>query len=212
MYTSRGKKYLRRRIKKRGGRRKQFGRKIKQPVQYFTRTQFISGQFAVVPGGVATGQGINFQLGNVPANAEFTALYDQYQIKAVKITLIPRISGNFVTDNTSTAQMGNVWSVLDYDDGNTPANLAVLLQYQNLKRTRLGQVHTRYLKPAVTQEIYATGIATAYSPKKNVWLDVANVNVEHYGMKLWLDAMPAGGVTVTYDATVKYYLAFKNVR
>lgn len=211
-YSSRGKKYLRRRLKKRGGMRKMFGRKIKQPVQYFTRTQFISGQFAVTPGGGATGQGIVFALNNVPANSEFTALYDQYQIKAVKLTLIPRISGNFVTDSTSVAQMGNIWSVIDYDDGLTPASLATLLQYQNLKRTRLGQIHTRYFKPTVTQEVFATGITTAYAPKKNVWLDVANPFVEHYGMKLWLDAMPAGGVTVTYDATVKYYLAFKNVR
>lgn len=201
-------KFLRRRLK----RSTQFyGKKIKQPVQYFTRTQFISGQFVIAPGAAAAGQAINFQFANVPAATDFTGLYDQYCIKGVKMTFIPRITGTVVTDATSVAAVGSLWTCIDYDDDSTPPNLATLLQYQNLKRTRVGAVHSRYLVPKSNSQVSAT-VGNAPAPKAKVWLDVGSTNVPHYGLKLWYDSTAVGTPTITYDATIKYYLAFKNVR
>lgn len=179
-------------------------RKIKQPVHYFSRTQYLPGYFNLVAGGAAVGSALNFQLASVPAFSEFQNLYDQYQIKAIKLSLIPRF-----TEVPNSSSTGNMWSVLDYDDSNVPPNIDTLLQYQNVKRTRMNAVHSRYLKPAVTNEVFATGIATAYAPVKNTWLDIANANVEHYGVKLWFDTRVTN---VIYDIQVKYFMAFKNVR
>lgn len=179
-------------------------RKIKQPVHYFSRTQYLPGYFNLVAGGAAVGSALNFQLASVPAFSEFQNLYDQYQIKAIKLSLIPRF-----TEVPNSSSTGNMWTVLDYDDSNIPPNIDTLLQYQNVKRTRMNAVHSRYLKPAVTNEVYATGIATAYAPVKNIWLDIANANVEHYGVKLWFDTRVTN---VIYDVQVKYFMAFKNVR
>lgn len=180
-------------------------RRPKQPIQYFTRTVYLPNYYALLAGGPAVGAGLNFRLSQVPNSSEFTTLYDQYKIKAVKCTLIPRF-----TEVPIGSTQGNMWSVLDYDDSSPPGNLDELLQRQNLKRTRMHQIHSRYLRPMVTQEVYATGVATAYAPKRNVWLDCTNSDVEHYAVKFWFDAR--GTAPVTYDLQLKYYLAFKNVR
>lgn len=185
------------------------GRRIKQPVQYFTRTLYRPGYVGLTPGNPASGQAVNFQLSSVPDFTEFTNLYDQYQIKAVKVSYIPR----FTEAGNQTAQnIGNMWSVIDYDDSNVPPNLNTLLQYQNIKRTQMNKIHTRYLKPMVATEAFATGIASTYAPKRNVWLDATTAATEHYGIKLWFDQIVAGSSPIVFDQVIKFYLAFKNVR
>lgn len=181
--------------------RRKYSRRIKQPTQYFTRSVYLPGYYSLPASGVAAGAAINFSLSQLPNVTEFTGLYDQYKIKAVKCTLIPRHTE--VLAGTTNLQ-GNMWSVLDYDDSNVPSNLDELLQYQNIKRTRMNQTHTRYFRP-MTRTILSTG----YSPKRNQWIDCSDTTVEHRGVKFWFDSRLA---PVTFDVQIKYYCAFKNVR
>lgn len=182
-------------------------RQVKQPVQYFVRTSYQLAGYSLAGGAAATGAARVFRLSAVPNAGEFTALYDQYQIKGVKISLIPRYTES--SAGVAGQVIGNMWSALDYDDASVPANVDTLLQYQNVKRTRMNQVHSRFLRPMIANEIYNTGVATAYAPKRNVWIDCASDTTEHYGIKFWFDSSAAG---VTFDVQVKFYLAFKNVR
>lgn len=207
-YVRKKKTGMKKRMKRRSG--IQFGRsKVKQPVQYFTRTAFFPAIFTATTTSAA-GAGSQFRLSDLPSITEFTTLYDQYQIKGIKYTLIPKFSQADlqISSGSASAILGNVWSVIDYDDVNTPVALTELLQYQNLKRTRMDGVHSRYLVPKVNITMGANT-----QPKARQWLDVAVTTTPHYGIKLWFDAL--SGVTNTeikYDLMVKYYLAFKNVR
>lgn len=206
-YSKRGKMYARRKLKKRGGmRKKQFGGggKIKQPVQYFKRTRYEPGFYSLLAGGAAVGASKVFTLNDVPQSGEFTALYDQFQIKAIKIQLIPRF-----TEVPNSSTQGNMWSVLDQDDATPPPNIDTVLQYQNVKRTQMNKIHTRYFKPRVAREVFSSGITSTYSPAKNTWIDVAAPGTEHYAIKFWFDSR---ATNVIYDVQTTYYLAFKNVR
>lgn len=182
-------------------------KKIKQPVQYFVRTAYRQNFISASTAGSSVAS-INFQLANIPNVTDFTNLYDQYMIKAVQVKFIPRVS----EVSAGASAMGNLWIILDYDDSVVPGSLNQMLQYQNVKRSQNNKIHTRYLKPAIANEVFATGIATAYNAKKNVWLDATNDAVEHYGIKIWVDQLPAGSATIQYDVVTKFYLAFKNVR
>lgn len=178
---------------------------LRQPVQYFKRVQYIPSWHQINAGNPGTGQALNFSLSQVPNASEFTLLYDQYQIKGVKVHVIPKF-----TETAIGKFQGNMWSVLDYDDATVPTALSPLLQYQNVKRTRMQKMHKRYIRPCVATEIFNTGITTTYSPKRNVWIDCASDTTEHYGMKLWFDGLNSD--TVIWDLQLTYYLAFKNVR
>lgn len=200
-----------RRGRRRGGRQQFFNTKrgLRQPVQYFKRTVYNPQFIQLTPGLVATGAAYTFNLSAVTNSAEFSSLYDQYQIKGIKIELIPKHTE--VIASTTVVQ-GNVHSVLDYDDSNTPIGLDTLLQYQNYRSTRMNRVHKRYLKPKVLHEIYRSAVSTGYAPKSNTWLDVAADSIPHYGVKFWFDGLPVGAATLYYDVKTTYYLAFKNVR
>lgn len=211
-YTKRGKKANMRKQRKRGGRKQYYGKKIKQPVHFYKRAQYTLNSIAITPGAAAFGRSDNFKLSQITSSNEFTQLYDQYQIKAVKVQFIPRFTEAAIFGSTTTAQIGNIWSCIDYDDATPPANVSTVLQYQNVKRTQMNKIHTRYLRPMVATEVFATGIASAYAPKRNIWLDCTNADVEHYGLKMWVDGIPASSPPIVFDVVATYYLAFKNVR
>lgn len=151
---------------------------------------------------------INFQLANIPNHTEFIQLYDQYQIKGVKVAFVPRINSS----ESGVTAVRNVWSVLDYDDSSIPTSRDQLLQYQNVKMTPMTRKHKRYFKPAIAAQMFATGILSAYGAKKNQWIDCTYDQVEHYGVKYCFDQLPAGVNPVTFDVVTTMYLAFKNVR
>lgn len=209
--------YRRRAMKGRQRRKKvgrsqfgRYGRKIKQPVHYFTRTAF-SPNFTQAVTTTASGNAINFQLGFIPSPTDFTTLYDQYKILAIKMQLVPRFTNAIVATGGTNQILGNIWSVIDYDDTNTPTAVTELLQYQNCKRTRMDKIHTRYIKPRYNPPV--TGGQVVQTPTRNEWIDIANANVPHNGIKFWFDqiAGPAG-TQLSFDLIVKYYFCCKNVR
>lgn len=175
---------------------------IKQPVQYFKRVVY--EETAILNNTVTdTIQSLTFSLDKVTNHTEFTALYDQYQIKGVKFTLIPKFSETIINDNVPPT-----WSILDYD-GSPPTNRTAMVQYQNLKTVPGNKWHSRYLKPAIAAAVY-NGITTGYGERKNVWLDCNNDAIPHYGATVLLPPVVNG--PFSYDLKTTYYLAFKNVR
>lgn len=191
-------------------RRQQYSGKLRQPVQFFTRSYYIPAHITIPTGGPSVGYADFFTLNSLPDFTDFTALYDQYQIKAVKYTLLPRISNagpSGAVGNPSI--LGNIWSVLDYDDSNVPTSLNQLLQYQNLKRTQYHKIHSRFIKPTV--QLGVGSPLTSSAIKKRQWLDAASTAIPHLGIKLWVDGS-LGSYPLTFDLQVKMYLAFKNVR
>lgn len=181
----------------------------KQPVQYFKRTVYISGWNTAVATGDVYGA-LQFQLNYITNYTEFTALYDQYKITGVKVTLIPRGNSSDIGTGGTTGQSVGVFSVIDRDDATAPTALTELVQYQNMRMTRSTQQHKRFLRPSPVAPIYAPGGAYMV-PKYNPWIDCSTgSSVPHYGIKYCLQQLPNG--TQIYDAKFDYYLAFKNVR
>ena len=110
------------------------------------------------------------------------------------------------------AIMPKVYSVIDFDDSNAPASVADVLQYENMKVTRANQWHSRYFKPAIADEVYASGITTGYGLRQNAWLDCNSSQVEHYGIKVFTEAGNASTPRYDFDVVCKFYMEFKNVR
>lgn len=182
---------------------------LRQPVQYFKRSTYSSGfQMNSTTNDI---HGVYyFTLNSVPGVSDFTGLYDQYRIMAVKWSLIPRGNASDITPaGTAAAQSVGVFSCLDYDDSTALTGITQYLQYQNHKMTRSHQVHSRYLKPKINAEILNnTTIANALNTRG--WLDVQAADIPHYGIKYCLQQAPNSAQQ--FDLKVDYYLAFKNVR
>nr|WPR18745.1 MAG: capsid protein [Owegonang virus 22] len=197
-------------------RRKFIGKKkgIKQPVQFFKRSVYTPNMYSASTLTDAPFAQV-FRLNDLPGVSDFTALYDQYQIKAVKVTLMPKYdtATQVVSSGTvpnSAHAMNRVISCIDYDDNTALTSIGDALQYQNHKMTKGIRDHSRYLKPRCLLEAYGGIGLTHYMPRKNQWIDVANITTPHYGLKWIITQSP--GIALSYDMKVDYYIACKNVR
>jgi len=151
-----------------------------------------------------------FQLNYVPNYANYTAIFDQYQITHVKVsfrsiskpeTLINSSAGNTVIPRIAVA--------LDFDNASTPTYAAI--------QSRFGhQVHpadrnfTISVAPCLQFAVYTGGI-NAYSPNYG-FLDCANANVPHYGIRYSLQATPVGSSNSTfgYVTDAEMTVVFRN--
>lgn len=191
-------------------------RRLRQPVQYFKRTQYITSGINIAPNpipGFRFGS-YTFNLAGVPSVADFTTLYDQYKIAGIKMTIIPKYNSVEMAPGAGGAGINNatqVFTVLDFDDGNIPTSIDQLTQYQNLKMTRGGVTHKRYFKPTMLRNVYRGALAgDGHETVKARWCDMTYDDVVHYGLK-WAIQENAS-IPQSFDIKIDYYLAMKNVR
>lgn len=201
--------------RKRNFRRRTFKRSIRPVIYNFKRTVELENM--EVPSGSAGFIKIYaFYLGQVPNVSEFTNLFDQYRIMAVKITFYPPFNSSFKTSSTSTEPCGEFYTVIDPDGSGTVPDINGLDQYQTLRRTYFNRPHSRYLKPKSYQYGVQDGTSSFggyISLPRSTWLDVGNVSCRYHGLiAAWVQSQSALTLGMFIRCTATYYLQFKGVR
>lgn len=163
-------------------------------------------------------------LNMLPSLSEFSALFDQYKLSAIKITLRPRydnFAGNDTTDVTlpgTTAQGGtNVHVLIDPDTTTTvpsgtytSGNLNTFLEngavrsYTGLKPINI------YWKPKV-----GSAMSVGESRVKAPWCGTGTnpVQIAHHGVHIFLqDTNFTGTFNQSFDVFITYYMQFKALK
>lgn len=206
-YSKRPRNY--RRNYKRRTYRKPYNRKRnlsgRNKVYYFTRHTGAFGSLTI-NNITDTLVGYNFSLNDVVNYTEFTALYDMYKIKAVKISFLPQMTQNVSLSSVNNVNAGRrFFSAIDYNSDTAPTNIDELRDYKTCKYTNLLRKHTRYIyKPMILD-----GSSYSISP----WMSTASPSINYYGLKVGVEPTDSTvSTTMLYEIECKYYLAFKNVR
>lgn len=163
-----------------------------------------------------------FRLADVPNPAEFTTLFDSYMITGVmlQIKMINNPDGAWPLNSaSSTGNTANfyptIWYVPDHDDHNT-VTLAQIKEFERVRHKVL-RPNTELnimLRPTTLNQVFRSTLTTGYAEnRKRQWLDLAQTDIPHYGIKLVLDfegITPAASFSFKINA--KYYFRTKNVR
>jgi hypothetical protein len=136
--------------------------------------------------------------------ASFASVFDQYRIMDIEVWLAPA-TGASTTLGSSTATFA---SVIDYDDSNTPALMSQLYQYENVIMGNTRNGHYRKFRPHVASAVY-NGAFGGFENQLSPWIDVASSNVQHYGLKMGIEATI--GYTVTVQCYCRIWCQFRNV-
>lgn len=152
---------------------------------------------------------------------DFTTLYDRYRIDYVQIraqlvnnpnaiSVLNTAGGNATASNFYP----KLWWCPDYDDG-VQETLDELKQRAKTKCIVLqpNKIYKFGFKPAILAQTYRTAVSTGYTPMWKQWVDMAQTNVPHYGIKYVIDALnidPVGEFKVIFD--FKVYFTCKDVR
>ena len=184
----RGRKYMKKRPV-RGYKRGM--NKISRAVHSFKRTVNLGTALTQISSvGTVTNysQGFPFRMNQVPNYTEYQALYDQYKLTGVSFKIMPKWTnpGNGA-NSTTIAGVGQIISVIDYDDTLAPLTRDELLEFQTAKVTACNKQHVRYIKPKMLNLVYRTVSTQGYSVVPSKYLDMALVDVPHFGLKVWID-------------------------
>jgi len=153
-----------------------------------------------------------YTLSTVPNVAEFTTLYDNYRIMAVKETFWPPFN-TFQSANTNAVP--EIYTVLDFDSSTIPTTLDDLNQYQTLQRKFFTRPHSRFLKPRAAQQGLATSAGTftgALQVKRSAWMDCNFTNINYYGLRGAAVCAEPNPNDYRIRRTVTVYMQFRNVR
>jgi len=136
---------------------------------------------------------------------DFSNLFDQYRIKMVVLKLyLINVPENplYVGDasaqnvNAATSYINNVntypklWYVSDSDDSSAPGSINAMKEIQGVKCRVLNprKPVTIILRPGILTPAYKAGATWGYSLSKGRWVDMANTDVPHYGLKYAIEA------------------------
>lgn len=167
----------------------------------------------IVESGLSTGTVYNFAFlpSLLPNFSEFQALYDQYKVKALKVSFIPMSNISSFTAVTGATGPAGAYSVrsytsLDFNYDTSPVTtVSGMREYQNMKWKPYSRIHSRYFYPRINSSNTING----YTLKQQPWLNTADPNRSHYGLNFAVDVTNAPVGTVLYKIEIKAYLAFK---
>lgn len=150
-----------------------------------------------------------FKLSSVVDSGDFTNLYDRYKINGVRLKIM------YQADSASVGGLG-VLPIFnycaDYDDATVPSALNTVqtkLRARSVVLTANKPVSI-YLKPKVATAMYQS-LLTGYAVTKAPFINSTYPDVQHYGLKTWINNFyaPAGANNqITIQAT--YYLSCKD--
>jgi len=159
-----------------------------QNLAFFT-TSTVSNTFA----------GTFFALSSMNDASEYAAVFDQYRIMAVELTIMP-------STLTVSGLTGHLLSAVDYDDvaSITPALNA---QKSTVVISNLQDTIVRSFTPKIALAAYS-GAFTAYSVgPAQTWINTASTTVQHYGHKLTANPTTTA---ITYDLYTRVWFQFRN--
>jgi len=155
-----------------------------------------------------------FKLSDMPAYTEFTALFDKYRIDKAEVNfqLINNpnalLQTNSINSNSANNWYPKLYYCRDYDDAAT----VTLTQIKERSGTKMAVLEPNKvvrikLKPAVAVQLYKTATTTGYSPKWGAFVDAAQPDVPHYGLKCVVDMLQVDPLQ-TFNVITEYKLWF----
>lgn len=165
------------------------------------------------------GGAMQFQLNQTLEHADFATLFDRYKISGVKVTILPlgTYSGSASVQNQNITNFPTIAIACDNDDASLPGNWNTVAVKQGARITKLNKAVSMYISsPKIAAAIY-NGITTAYSQRTG-YLDMAQTDVPHYGLKFWIRECPLPnpaassitGANSLFRVVTKFYLAMKD--
>jgi len=166
------------------------------------------------------------QLSNMANAAEYTALYEQYRIRHVKI----RVQYMSSTEYFSGTSVGGIQALngiqfmgwTDPDDISAYANsgsgwrLAMESNRASMKRfpNVKNNTYTVYLKyPKVLSDVQAGSTDTYVNTKTSPWLSTTNTAVDHYGFKFFANSQPTtASINHSFRFFMTMYVDFRSAK
>jgi len=151
-----------------------------------------------------------FTLGALDQASTFVSLFDQYRIDAIRFIMKP-YSNAVQVPTASTTSFQGMYNVIDYDNSTALGSTLAARQYDNCMETEPYETWCRVFRPRIAMSAY-NGSFAGYANMQPEWIDCANSDVRHYGIKLYLPPCTASqAILQSWNVQVEYFISFRSM-
>lgn len=152
-----------------------------------------------------SGYGISFRLSDLPSFTQFTSLFDFYKLDWVEYI--------FVLKSSTVTNFGPIIYFAEDHDGDTAPTRPQMLAAQTTQIVTFGTDRTTVkfrLRPNIVREVFR-GVTPGYErAPPGIWLDCANADIPHYGVKYFIDNYNSGSAAGNLlSVALRYQVSFK---
>lgn len=165
-------------------------------------------------------------MNSMPSVGEFTPLFDQYRINAIKFTFRPRydsFAGNDTVDTTLpgvTNQGGtqlhiinDPYSIIGASGTYNSTNLNTFLEQGSVKSYNGNRAVSVYYKPTINKTVDGAAGGNNVERARAPFLNANNTSVVHNGFHVFAqDINLTGAFGQSFDVFVTFYMTWKNLR
>lgn len=163
-----------------------------------------------------------FRLSDLPNYGEFTSLFEEFRINAVRLQFLPQGTSIDTPQNSANYAAGNSWmyrpriyTLVDKDGDSNTSTEANMLQCgaARLVPNSVSPFSIYIKNPAIALETQTSlGFSAAVS-KSRQWIDTKNYGVNHFGCAVG-GLIPDGSASMSYQYGVvaTYYLQFRGTQ
>lgn len=159
---------------------------------------------------------IAFRLDDFSQASTFSSMFDQYRIEEVHLRFRSRNSNVQMFAIASPNQaVPQLQVAIDRDDSTAWSSTDTPKEYDNMVQVSGFDSVDVILEPSITPSVFAAGAFSGYgvAGSRDYWLDMANTDVPHYGVKFMITALQA---TTTsnwgWDVEAWVKASFRNTR
>lgn len=202
--------WRRKKSQKTSTRNKVVSTNLRNQVYYFRRMNANPGAYTGNVLHTPLLQGWSWNLGQLANVSEFSNLFDHYCITCIVVKFYLKIDPSSQT--AATASYPKLYYCRDYDDSTAPGTLNELREHQHtqVRVMNPNRPVTIKLRPSTLAQTYRGVGTVSYTPQWKQWIDMAQTDVPHYGLKWGIDDLTNTNYRV--DTETFIYFKCKGVR
>jgi len=188
-----------------------FSGKNMQIVPFRRWTVETSDGLVPVPGGDAEKSiGQSFQIDEVISLSEFSTMFDLYRIKYVEFIYSPSFNVNDWPTTGGANVRPSLWVSFDPDDA-LASNATSIKERGDCRLVDAFKRHRWVVKPKPLTRIVSAGGSAFRGGPYNGWIDMADTNVPHYGLKavVQITSTAASSSVVPFTWTIQKRFCFE---
>lgn len=161
-----------------------------------------------------------FTAGDINNFGDFSALFDEYRIRAIKVTFRPAYDNVAIPIAAGAIVQPQAYAHINLDPESvvipsgtyTSANMNTFLENSGVFTKTLRNPFSIYFKPKVSDQLFGGG--TASTVKKSTWIKTSETTVQHRGFHMFLqqNSFSTGNTNIKLDTFYTFYLDFRNLK
>ncbi len=153
---------------------------------------------------------LSFQLSDLANYSSWTAVFDRYRVRSVRVTFNQRALQLNTSPNAFNAP--RFATVIDYDDATAPTSFAQLDKYSTYAGVTSTNNLVRHFVPRASRPVYISGVSTGYQESDpDAWNDCAYPSIPHFGIKYALDTSIYAASSV-YEVLAEFLIELSGQR